>query len=143
MARLASDAVESARATVARSGGPRSRLLRLPAALDATAGDTVRVSLDDDGTTTDGFARVDADTKGPYLAGVYANRRLARTDDEGENLLAPLLAARDPGSSLVLDVLDAGHHYGIRRPGDRVVYEVPERRDDSLAAIADRVEDTE
>lgn len=143
MDRLASDTVESRRATVTRSGGPRSRLLRLPDAVGASAGDVVRVSLDGDGRTTNGFARVDADATGRYLAGAYANRRLAKTDGEGEDLLAPLLATRDPGSSLVLDVLDPGHHYGIRRPGERVVYEVPERRDDSLASIAEQFEEPE
>lgn len=141
MERLTSEAVESGRATVTRSGGPRSRLLRLPDAVDAAPGDVVRVSVDDGGETTDGFARVDADANGPYLAGVYANRRLARTDGEGEDLLAPLLAARDPGSSLVVDILDPGRHYGVRRPGERAVYEVPERRDDSLASIAEQFDD--
>lgn len=141
MDRLTSDAVESGRATVTRSGGPRSRLLRLPDAVDAAPGDIVRVSVDDGGETTDGFARVDADANGCYLAGVYANRRLARTDGEGEDLLAPLLAARDPGSSLVVDTLDPGGHYGVRRPGERVVYAVPERRDDSLASIAEQFDD--
>lgn len=143
MERLASDTVEGYRATVTRSGGPRSRLLRLPDAVGASAGDVVRVSLDDDGRTTNGFARADADAKGPYLAGVYANRRLARTDGEGEDLLAPLLAECEPGTSLVVDVLDPDHHYGVRRPGERVVYEVPERRDDSLASIAEQFEEPE
>lgn len=145
MDRVASDAVESARATVTRHGGPRSRLLRLPTDLETTDGDVLRVSVSHDGEPTDGFARVDTDARGPYLAGVYGNRRLARTDGdgegEGENHLTPLLAGREPGSSVVVDVLDPGHHYGLRPPGDRVVYEVPDRRDDSLAAIAERVED--
>ena len=141
MDRVASNTVKSARATVTRHGGPRSRLLRLPTDLGATDGDVVRTSVHHDGETTDGFARVDADARGPYLAGVYGNRRLARTDGEGEDHLAPLLAGREPGSSVVVDVLDPGHHYGFRPPGDRVVYEAPDRRDDSLAAIAERFED--
>jgi hypothetical protein len=141
--RLASDAVETARATVARRGGPRSRLLRLPDDTPASAGNVVRVSVHTDGETADGFARVDADAEGAYLAGVFGNRRLARTDGEGEDLLAPLLAGRDPGSSLALDHLDPGHHYGVRPPGERVVYAVPDRRDDSLAGIAARLEEPE
>jgi hypothetical protein len=139
--RLASDAVESGRATVARRGGPNSRLLRLPSAVDASPGDVVRASVRHGGETTDGFARVDADAEGRYLAGVFGNRRLARADGEGEDLLAALLAAREPGSSLALDVLDPGHHYGVRPPGERVVYAVPERRDDVLAGIAERLDD--
>jgi hypothetical protein len=139
---VASDAVESRRATVARHGGPRSRLLRLPDDAGASAGDVVRVTVADD-RPTDGYARVDADAEGAYLAGVYGNRRLARTDGEGENHLAPLLAGREPGSSVVVDLLDPGHHYGLRPPGDRVVYEVPDRRDDSLASIAERFDGSE
>jgi hypothetical protein len=130
--RLASDAVETGRGRVVRHGGPRSRRLDLPD-LGVAAGDLVRVTVDG----TDGFAVVAADADGPSLGGVYANRRLARTPGEGENLLAPLLAGRDPGSSVAVDVLDPGHHYGLRDPGERVVYAVPDRRDDGLAGIAE------
>jgi len=137
--RLASDGVETARATVARHGGPRSRRLRLPDDVAVSAGDLLRVTVDG----RDGFGRVDADAEGEYLGGVYANRRLARTDDEGEDRLAAWLADAgvDPGESVALDVLDPGHHYGLRQPGDRVVYAVADRRDDSLAGIAERVGD--
>lgn len=141
MDRVASDAaaVDSRRATVARHGGPRSRRLRLPDDL-ASDGDLLRLTVDG----ADGHARVDVDTEGPYLGGVYPNRRLARTGGEGGNgdgdRLDPLLRAAEVGSSLVVDVLDPGHHWGLRRPGDRVVYEVPDRRDDSLSAIAERVD---
>jgi hypothetical protein len=131
--RIASDAVESGRARVARHGGPRSRRLVLPDDAVVAEGDLLRVTLDG----TDGFAVVAADADGRYLGGVYANRRLARTPGEGEDLLAPFLAGRDPGTSVAVDALDPGHHYGLRLPGERVVYAVPDRRDDTLAGIAE------
>jgi hypothetical protein len=136
MTRLTSDGVETARATVARHGGPRSRRLRLPDEVAVAAGDLLRVTLDG----RDGVARVDADSEGRYLGGVYANRRLARTDGEGDDRLTPWLAETEAGESVALDVIDPGHHYGLRQPGDRVVYTVAERREDSLAAIAERVD---
>jgi hypothetical protein len=138
MTLLASDGVESHRGTVARHGGPRSRRLRLPDDADVAAGDLLRVTVDG----RDGFARVAADAEGRYLGGVYANRRLARTDGAGDDRLAAWLVDTGvgPGESVAVDALDPGHHYGLRQAGDRVVDTVSERRDDSLAAIAERVD---
>jgi len=133
VSRVASDAVDTARATVARHGGPRSRRLRLPE-LDVDDGAVVRVTVDGRG----GFARVDRDADGLFLAGAHPNRRQAREGD-GENLLTPFLGPLDPGSSVHVDVVDPGHHYGLRHPGERVVYETPERRDGSLADIAENL----
>lgn len=141
MERLPSDhpAVDTARGTVERRGGTRRPCLRLPDGLAVDSGDVVRVTVNGQ----DGHAAVGADSKGSLLPGIFANRRLARSDDGGgENWLVAWLrtAGLDPGSTVAVDELDPGHHYGLRVPGDRVVYTVPDRPADSLTSIAKQVD---
>ncbi|MFB6157976.1 MAG: hypothetical protein ABEJ34_09060 [Haloferacaceae archaeon] len=138
MERVPSDhpSVTSHRARVARYGGTRRPCVRLPEAVEAAAGETVRLVLAGD----ERHARVESDAEGRLLAGAYDNPRLAR-EREGENRLVAWLrdAGRGPGDGVVVDAVDGGP-YGLRVPGNRVVYEATRGPDDSLAAIAERVE---
>ena len=127
--------VTTLRADLARSGGTRRPCLRLPDDAAIEAGDTVRLVLD--GTTT--YARVESDTTGFLLRGAYDNERLVRSPREGENRLIEWCDTHDhgPGDAVELDELDPGFCYGLRNPGDRVVYDVPGRPDESLSGIAE------
>ncbi|ELZ33946.1 hypothetical protein C474_03265 [Halogeometricum pallidum JCM 14848] len=129
------DSVSSYRAKIARSGGTRRPCLRFPDEAAVEDGDLIRLSLGGDLY----HARVDADSSGRLLRGAYDNKRLARTPGEGENRLVEWCeeTGRDPGSAVEVDELDAGYCYGIREPGKRVVYSVPDRPNESLADIAE------
>ena len=134
MDRIASDnpAIETRRATVARHGGTRKRV-EIPG--DVPTGEIVRLVLD--GTTyhtriEGGFA--DAD---PHVAGAYETPEMARSGDGTEHLQAWLDAAdRSPGSTVLLDVIEPEFAYGLRAPGEEVVYDAIEKPRDSLASIA-------
>jgi hypothetical protein len=127
--------VTALRATVARSGGTRRPCLRFPDDAAVEAGDRIRLLLD--GTTT--HARVESDASGTLIRGAYDNERLVRSPGEGENRLVEWCEAhdRDPGDAVEVDELDPGFCYGVRDPGDRVVYDVPSRPDESLRGIAE------
>lgn len=134
MDRIASDnpAIETRRAAVARHGGTRKRV-EIPG--DVPTGEVVRLVLD--GTTyhariEGGFA--DAD---PHVAGAYETPEMARSGDGTERLQAWLDAAdRSPGSTVLLDVIEPEFAYGLRAPGEEVVYDAIEKPPDSLASIA-------
>jgi len=72
------------------------------------------------------------------IASAHDNARLARTDGEGEDRLAAWLTETGlvAGRSVLLDELLAGTHYGLRQPGERIVYTVREPPEDSLTDIA-------
>ncbi|GAB6860553.1 hypothetical protein ACFR97_08545 [Haloplanus litoreus] len=133
------DAVTTYRAELARSGGTRRPCLRLPddAALDA--GELIRLVLDGD----EYHAQVEADASGPLLRGAYDNRRLARSDREGTNRLVEWVRGVDleVGRSIDVDEVTPGDLYGVRVPGQRAVYTVTHRPDDSLASIAEDLRD--
>jgi hypothetical protein len=139
--RVASDgeAVTTYRATLTRSGGTRRPCLHLPGDVAIDPGDLVRLVLDG----TECHARVESDTRGTVVRGAYDNRRLARTDGEGENRLVAWLrdTGLETGRSVDLDEVTPGYLYGVRVPGDRAVYRVTREPDDSLSAIAERLED--
>ncbi|MFB6089574.1 MAG: hypothetical protein ABEJ97_00820 [Halobellus sp.] len=133
------DSVTSFRASIARSGGTRRPCLRLPDDAAVEEGDVVRLLLD--GTTT--FARVSADSGGLLVRGAYDNERLAREPREGENRLVEWCDRHDrgPDDAVELDELDPGYCYGLREPGDRTVYDVPARPNESLRDIASSFRD--
>lgn len=119
--------------TVGRTGRPR---LPLP---DAVAPDreVVRLSLSGE----DAHARVGTDLQGrPCIESARADAALARAGD-GADLLGPWLEDRgiDPGETLVVDVVTAGYQYGVRPPGERVVYRAREPPSAGLRDIADRL----
>ncbi len=151
MPRVPSDdeQLASVRVTLARSGGTRRLCVRLPErdelerrlesgdldALDVAAGDVVRVTFGRE----EHHAAITADSRGRLIRGAFDNRRLARSSGEGTNRLAEWLGAddREEGDTLVLDVLVPGEAYGLRVPGERVVYDVRRGPRSSLSDIAE------
>ena len=119
--------------TVGRTGRPR---ILLPDALDHDAGDVLRVSLEG----TEAHAQVTADLRGdPGVEGAYPDAQLARAG-EGENRLVAWLDRHGlgEGDPLLFDVVTAGYQYGLRQPGERVVYDAVEAPDDGLTDIAEK-----
>lgn len=135
--RVASDAaaVTTLRARLARSGGTRLPCLRVPDEAALEAGDEIRLVLD--GTSR--HARVASDARGLLIRGAYDNRRLARSPGEGENRLVEWCRDhdREADDAVELDEVDPGYLYGVRVPGERAVYEVTGRPNQSLQDIAD------
>ncbi|KAB7516124.1 hypothetical protein DM867_03010 [Halosegnis rubeus] len=136
-----SDAVNSVRATLVRAGRTDRPKVTVP---DKETDrfpefDVVRVGTGD----STYFARVDLaidDTM--EIRGLYDNARLAK-EGEGENYLPAW--ADDNGldfeRTVHLDIVDEGFFYGLRAPGERVVYRVPDRPDDGLSDIAEGIEE--
>ena len=155
MPRVASDdeSVAAVRVSLARSGGTRRLCVRLPAdtalegrvesgscdTLSLTDGDLIRLDVD----RSTYHARVVADTEGRLLRGAFDDRRRARTPGEGRNRLTEWLAAsdREPGDSVVLDVVVPGEQYGLRLPGERAVYDAVRGPRSSLTDIAERLDE--
>ncbi len=120
------------RKQVGRTGRPR---IPLPAALDVAAEDVIRLSLA--GETY--HAQVtDSLDGGVEICGAFATARLARTAGEGENRLRTWVddAGLSVGDAVELDVVTAGYQFGLRRPGERVVYQALDPPSSSLADIA-------
>ena len=131
--------VSSHRARLVRSGGTRRPCLRLPEDAALGAGDTVRLILDGD----EYHARVATDAgTDPVVRGAYDNRRLAR-EGGGTNRLVAWAEDNDcaTGDAVALDEIEPGDLYGLRVPGERVVYEATKGPDDSLADIASKLDD--
>jgi len=128
-------AVDSYRVKLTAVGSTSRSQLLLPEAVTCEDGDFVRMVVDGQ----HGHAEV-VSTLGDDRAirGAYVDKRLARTKN-GEDILSRWLddGGFGPGSTFVLDVLTAGYAYGLREPGDRVVYEPIEKPDSSLSDIAD------
>lgn len=136
-----SDAVDSVRATLDRAGRTDRPKVTLPDEdRDRFPRDEV-VKLVLDGTTR--HARVERAIDDTLeLRGAYANPRQAREGD-GENHLPAWVddAGLDFERTVHVDVVEAGALYGLRAPGERAVYEVPDSPDESLADIAKQVEE--
>ena len=130
------DAVESHRVHLRQVGRTSRLAVSLPESLSCVPDDVVRLSLE--GTVA--YARVDTDLRdNPVVRGAFPTKRLARTPDEGEDRLASWVseAGFDGGDPAVLDVVTEGYAYGLRQPGERVVYASVDAPDSSLADIAD------
>lgn len=126
--------VESARvecSQVGRTGRPQ---LLLPAAFSLEGNSIIRLVIDGRKTHARVVSTLDDERA---VESAYANRRLAR-EETGTNILREFLDENGfgPGDTLVLDELAAGHAYGLRKPGERVVYEPIEPPNSSLADIA-------
>ncbi|MEF8801767.1 MAG: hypothetical protein V5A38_09800 [Halolamina sp.] len=134
--RLPSDhaSVRTERAAVTRSGGTRRPCLELPDALALDSGDLVRLVLDGD----EYHARIQADRSGLLLRGAYDLRSEAKDPGRAENRLVGWLQTndREPDDALDLDVLEPGERYGLRLPGERVVYTEMSSPSSSLQDIA-------
>jgi len=133
------DAVETRRVTIGRVGRTDRPRIELPSDLDLSAGDVIECVLD--GTSYDAAVETTLDGTA-MLQHVADNRRLARETD-GENRLVEWFAASDCslGGSVHLDIVTPGHTYGLRTPGQRVVYSATDAPDDSLASIAERLDE--
>lgn len=128
------DTVESHCVHLAEVGHTGRLQLPLPEELTCAVDDVVGVCFG--GSSY--FAQVSTTLDGrPTLRDSFADRELARTGD-GEDKLAAWLdeAGLSDGDPVLLDVLTPGYAYGLRQPGERVVYGPPEQPDASLTAIA-------
>lgn len=138
---VSSDAVDSVRAMLARAGRTDRPKVTLP--------DDARDRLPEDGVVRlqlggkTRHARIErALDDSLELRGAYANARQAREGDGENHLVAWAESKRlDFGRTVHLDVVDEGATYGLRAPGERAVYTVPDARDDSLADIARQAEE--
>jgi len=139
--RLPSDhpVVDSHRVELDAIGSTDRPQLPLPPALSCSPDDTVQLSIAGRQTHAEVITTLRGDSA---IRGSYANRRLV-SSAEGTNLLRGWLDERGhgPGSTLVVDVLTEGYAYGLRDPGERVVYEPAERPDSSLADIAESLDE--
>jgi hypothetical protein len=116
---------------VGRTGRPR---VPLPDDLDVAVGDVIRLSLDGKMYHAQVTESLDG---GRDVRGAFDNARLARAGD-GTNHLTTWaddagLAVGDP---VVLDVVSPGYNFGLRRPGERVVYKATDAPSSSLSDIA-------
>lgn len=128
-------AVDSHRVELSSVGSTGRPQLMVPSGLSCREDDFVRLVVDG----TPAHAQIESTLSGELtIRGAYANKRLARTGD-GTDLLAEWLDEHgfDPGRTLVLDVLTDGYAYGVRIPGERLVYPTFEKPDSSLSDIAE------
>jgi len=136
-----SEAVDTTRAEIVRLGSARRQGIRLPEAASEAlaAGDAVRLVFDD----TEYHAVVAEDTRGRLIRGAYDNKRLAKTTGDGENRLADWLRdlGRESGNSVAFDIVVDGEQYGLRAPGERAIYTVKQGPRDSLASIAEDLDE--
>lgn len=135
--RLPSDheAVDSHRVHVERVGRTSRVRVPLPSALELAEGEVLRVSLEGEPA----HASVESTLSGDLaIEGASDNARLARAR-EGEDRLRAWAERVDlgPGDPVLVDVLTAGFAYGLRRPGERVIYGAPDAPADSLSRIAE------
>jgi len=134
--RLPSDyaSVHTERAEVARSGGTSRPCLRLPDTLTLASGDLIRLVLDGE----EFHARVQVDSTGPLIRGAYDLKSETRDPGRAENRVVEWLQeqGREPGDALDMDELEAGDRYGLRLPGERVVYKDTSSPGGSLQDIA-------
>jgi hypothetical protein len=135
--RIPSDhpSVETTRVPLETSGATSRPVVELPGDADVEAG-VVRLVLD--GTEYHAEVQRPLTGDGYLLRGAYDTPDAARNAD-GPNRLAEWVDEGDArvGGSVLFDVVEAGHTYGLRAPGTRQVYRATESPDDSLSAIAE------
>jgi len=132
------DTVESHRIHLDEVGRTGRLQLPLPAELACAEDDVISVCFDG----SPHFARISTTLdSAPAIQDAFIDRGLARTRD-GEDELTPWMreSGLSAGDPLLLDVLTPGYAYGLRLPGERVVYGPPEQPDTSLTAIARSIE---
>ncbi len=132
--RIKSDSVETIRATVERSGGTRRPEVHLPADHAGELPETpIRVIIGE----TEYHAPVVSRVEGVALRGAYANARRARERD-GTDHLVEWIDDRGIGfgRSVLIDLVVPGEEYGLRAPGEDVVYTVRQGPPTNLQDIA-------
>lgn len=128
------ETIESHRVHLSTVGRTRRPQLTLPDGLGCAIGDVIVLSLESDTV----YAEVTSGLDGDPTIQSAARTRGAAGEQDGDNELRNWLDSHDieKGDALVLDVLRTGYAYGLRRPGERVVYSPPDPPDSSLADIA-------
>jgi len=103
--------------------------------------EVVRIVLDGDEL----FARPERALTGEDVSipGVYDSPRFARAPGDGEDRLSSWIDDHGVrvGGSVLLDVVEPGFLYGLRAPGETAVYEAREPPSDSLASIAEDLDE--
>jgi hypothetical protein len=107
----------------------------VPDAVGVAVGDVVRVSLEGETYHTQIAEGLDGDAD---IRGAFANARLARAPNEGDDHFQPWVDAvgLSAGDPILVDVVTPGYKLGLRRPGERVVYEATDAPSSSLSDIA-------
>lgn len=133
-----SDAVDTVDATLVRAGRTARPKIELPDEADLPVGETILLVLDGSRCHVQPERAIDDTLE---VRGAYDNARKAR-ETAGENRLIEWFESRrlDFGRTVHLDVIDAGHAYGLRAPGETAVYEVPKHPDGTLSDIAEEVD---
>ena len=128
------DAVETHRATVSQVGRTGRPQVEIPDAVSLEADAVVRVVLDGEEYHGQVETTLDGDR---VIRRAADNARLAR-NGSGENRLPGWFDDVDVafGDSVHLDVVTEAYKYGLRSPGERVVYTATDAPDSSLADIA-------
>ncbi|WP_336360664.1 DUF7112 family protein [Haladaptatus sp. ZSTT2] len=136
--------VTEVRARLTRRGRTDRPSISIPEAYhDAfPVGEVVRLVLDG----TQYHARIESPlgSDGPEFHGAFDNARLARAAGEGENHLDAWVksSGRSFDSSVLVDIVEEGFLYGIRKPGERAVYTAVEAPNSSLTDIARSLDET-
>ncbi|PSQ45670.1 hypothetical protein BRD17_00985 [Halobacteriales archaeon SW_7_68_16] len=140
MGRVASDhpSVDTVRGRIERSRTGRPKLV-----VDAPL-PTEPVRIVVEGTERYASPSVEGtdDDATATIRGLYAGPEAARDPSGHENHLAAWCDRHDldAGRAVLLDVLDADFRYGLRAPGNRIVYDDYAGPDDSLRSIAEDVD---
>lgn len=134
--------ITTVRATLSKSGATSRPVLELPTDGDVAfpRGDVVRIVVD--GTVRHAEPRRPLTGDGLVISGIYDTPDAAREKD-GPDRLGEWVedAAVSFGGSVLIDEVEPGFEYGLRAPGERVVYDATESPDDSLADIAEDLAD--
>lgn len=127
--------VNSHRAHVEGMGRTRRPRVPVPDGVDVAVGDIIRLSLEGQTYHSQATEALDGDVD---IRGAFGNARLARTPDEGENRFPAWIESvgLGVGDPVLVDVVTPGYKLGLRRPGERVVYEGTDPPSSSLSDIA-------
>ena len=138
------DTVASHRVTLATVGRTDRPEVTLPEPVedDVEEGEVLRLFVDGD----EGHALVERDLSGALvLRGAFPNARLAKAESPpaSEDLVTAWrdVCGLEAGAAVLLDEITPGYAYGLRAPGERVLYPDREPPDDDLAAIAEDIEE--
>lgn len=134
------DSITTDRATLVRRGGTSRPAVELPtdSPIEYPEDEVVRVVIDGD----ERHARITGSASGLRIPGVYDDPSFARDPGSAPNRLVEWVERSELGlgGSVLVDEIEPGFKYGLRVPGERVVYEATESPDGSLASIAKQVE---
>lgn len=129
--------IDTIRGRVARHGGSRRRI-DLPEGADASVGGhgSIRCVVEE----RDHFAQIDYHGDHLAIIGLYTSLDQAEAGSPAGSKLTDWLTSIgcNSGSSIAIDIIDAGERIGLRRYGSRGVYTVESQPSDTLRDLADR-----